>query len=273
MVKMLAIAFGVMLALPLAYRLWVSFNPPQQEPQVSLIEMMAKATADNQVRLLTTSVEKWLPEERRNNPELVAWLGTHKDMVLPWEWSEAARKKDPEGYGKAWLRIIDETASGLAKTLKRGAKAQKKASRELDEADTLYSHHTNQLALVKSIVATNRFPCEVTVERLSKGRFWGWNRKAERIAVKDAVEASVFIDSLEDECVDLMKTRTARVAAKNSEELLIKEFERRSLVIADCKKLLGKLAGDFATADDAVCMVRCRPLLDGILDCMAVKAR
>ena len=53
-VRMLAVTFAVMLAIPLAYRVWITFSPPVPSGRLSLAEFADMATANRSVRLLKT---------------------------------------------------------------------------------------------------------------------------------------------------------------------------------------------------------------------------
>ena len=61
----------------------------------------------------------------------------------------------------------------------------KRLNREFKIITTIHAHRTNQIARLRTIVATNTFPCKVALERIEKGRFWGWNKRVEFVDCKD----------------------------------------------------------------------------------------
>jgi len=176
---MLAVSFAIMMALPAGYRVWRIWNPEPEQPRQTLTQVLAEAAANNAVRLLRTPVAQWTEYDKKSEPQVFGWLEAHGQTVLPWEWTDEARRKDPDGYRKLWLGIFKEQASELNARQKAERKQLNAVERELWIAETLYAHLTNQIALVRAYVATNAFPMTVTAERLEKGRFWGWNRTAE----------------------------------------------------------------------------------------------
>jgi len=178
-VKMLAVSFVVMMALPVGYRVWRIWNPEPERPRQTLTQLLAETAGNNAVRLLRTPVAQWTEYDKKTEPQIFGWLEAHGKTVLPWEWTDEARRKDPDGYRKLWLGIFKEQESELNSRQKAERKQLKAIERELWIAETLFDHRTNQIARVRAYVATNAFPMAVTAERLEKGRFWGWNRTPE----------------------------------------------------------------------------------------------
>ena len=164
-VRMLAVTFAVMLAVPLAYRVWITFNPPAPSERLSLAEFFDKATANRSIRLLKTPLDQWTNADRTAEPKIAAWLEAHSKIVLPWEWSSEAQKKDPKGYRKAWKRLLSETESLLKDFIAR-IKELKRIDRELLINQTLHIHLANQIAAVERNLITNPLPATVTVENL-----------------------------------------------------------------------------------------------------------
>ena len=178
-VKVLAAGLAAMVVLPLAYRAWQHCHPQPEEPRRTLSEVLAKSVEERAMQLLRTPLSGWTEHDRRAEPKIHAWLEAHESTVLPWEWTDEARRKDPSGYRNLWHAVVREQGLALnsrMKALKEGIKAIERA---LQTAETIYAHRTNQIARVVDYAATNAFPMTVKVERLSKGRFWGWNRKVE----------------------------------------------------------------------------------------------
>ena len=72
----------------------------------------------------------------------------------------------------------------------------KQLNRELRALTTIYTHRTNQIACLRALAATNTFPCQITLERLEKGRFWGWNKKVETAECKDLESLTAATNSI-----------------------------------------------------------------------------
>ena len=62
----------------------------------------------------------------------------------------------------------------------------KRLDRELQILTTIHTHRTNQIARLSALAATETFPCKISIERLEKGRLWGWNKRVEVVECKDA---------------------------------------------------------------------------------------
>lgn len=210
-VKMLAITFAVMLAIPLAYRVWITFNPPAPSERLSLAEFFDKATANRSVRLLKTPLDQWTKSDRAAEPKIAAWLEAHSKVVLPWEWPSEAQKKDPKDYRKAWDKLLDETVSELERSIKSAHKKLKKFERDAGNNRKLHSHLTNQLAKVEGVLATNPPPATVTVERLTKGRLWGWNRRLEQVRLESETNRIEFVSGISAQA-DLLQKEYGRIA-------------------------------------------------------------
>lgn len=227
-VRMLAITFVVMLAIPLAYRVWITFNPPAPRERLSLAEFFDKATANRSVRLLKTPIDQWTKTDRAAEPKIAAWLEAHSKIVLPWEWSSEAQKKDPKGYRKAWEKLLDEAVSVLERSIKHKRKELKNLEREIWINRSLYSHLTNQFAKVEGVLATNPPPVTVTVEHLAKGRLWGWNRRLKQVRLESETNRIEFVSGITAETEELQKEhgrlessgKIARVTVSRLESIL-----------------------------------------------------
>ena len=191
-VRLFGVALIVMMVVPLAYRVCIHFWPPDETPCQTLAQFLKKAESEHCTRLLTKPFVKWTDAEAKLEPEIHAWLKEQGNEILPWEWTEEARRKDPKGYAKCWRRIWREQKSHCERHLAEQQKEIKRVERELQILTAIHTHRTNQIARLRSIAATNTFPCQVTIERLEKGRFWGWNKKIEVVDCKDA--ASIMAD-------------------------------------------------------------------------------
>ena len=178
---MLAVGLAVMVVLPLAYRAWRHFHPQQAEPRRTLSEALAKSESEYATRLLKTPLSKWTEFDRKSEPRIQAWLEEHSKTILPWEWTDEARRKDPAGYLKLWAGLFDEQKSLQNRRLRAERANLKGIERDFRAAETVYAHRTNQIARIVEYASTNAFPMTVKVERLSKRMFWGWNAKAKEV--------------------------------------------------------------------------------------------
>ena len=196
LVRHFVIALMVMMVVPLAYRVYVHFCPPDEKPRQNLAQFLMKAESEHCTRLLKKPVAKWTDSEAQLEPEIYAWLKEQGNEILPWEWTDEARRKDPKGYVKCWRRIWKERKSHCERRLSEHQKEIRRLNRELLILTTIHAHRTNQIARLRSIAATNAFPCQVALERLEKGRFWGWNRKMEVVDCKDAAAILAGADGI-----------------------------------------------------------------------------
>ena len=120
------IGFAVMFALPAAYRVWIHFNPPPQRKPISVV--LHEAGGVRREALLATPTDKWTDADKKLAPDVHEWLTAHADVILPWEMSEEARKKDWKGYCNSWRRIVDELSDRLEKFAARRAEDVKDAA-------------------------------------------------------------------------------------------------------------------------------------------------
>ena len=185
LMRLFGIAILVMVALPLAYRGYVYFWPPEEKPHQTLTQFLEEAQRERCMGLLTKPVGKWSDAEAKLEPEIYSWLKEQGNEILPWEWTEEARRKDPKGYAKCWRRIWKERSAHCGRRLAECSEETRRLDRELQIITTIHTHRTNQIARLRTIVSTNTFPCQVALERLEKGRFWGWNKRVEFVDCKD----------------------------------------------------------------------------------------
>ena len=185
LMRLFGIAILVMVALPLVYRGYIYFWPPEEKPHQTLTQFLEEAQRERCMGLLTKPVGKWSDAEAKLEPEIYSWLKEQGNEILPWEWTEEARRKDPKGHAKCWQRIWKERTSHCERLLAECAEETRRLDRELQILTTIHTHRTNQIARLRTIVATNTFPCKVALERLEKGRFWGWNKRVEFVDCKD----------------------------------------------------------------------------------------
>ena len=185
LMRLFGIAILVMVALPLVYRGYIYFWPPEEKPHQTLTQFLEEVQREQCLRLLTKPVGKWSDAEVKLEPEIYAWLKEQGNEILPWEWTEEARRKDPKGHAKCWRRIWKERSSHCERRLAEYQEETKRLDRELQIITTIHTHRTNQIARLRTIVSTNTFPCQVALERIEKGRFWGWNKRIEFVECED----------------------------------------------------------------------------------------
>lgn len=186
LVRLFGAVLVVMLAVPLAYRVCVYLWPPEKKPRQTFTQLMEEDIIAGCVRRLTKPVGNWSETEARLEPEIHAWLKGQGNEILPWEWTEEARRKAPKGYAKCWRRIWEERESHCEKLIEECEEEIERLEDELRILTTVYDHRTNQIARIRALASTNAFPCQVAVERLEKGRFWGWNKRVETVECGDA---------------------------------------------------------------------------------------
>lgn len=117
LVRMLALGLAIMLALPLCYRLWTWCHP--QEKGNSLTTLVEESNDARRRELLRTSPDRWTETDVKLAPDVHEWLKAHAAVILPWEWSPEAKKKDPDGYRALWLRLVEEELGKVRKILSR----------------------------------------------------------------------------------------------------------------------------------------------------------
>ena len=122
------IGFAVMFALPAAYRVWIHYNPPPERKPLSAV--LHEAGGARREALLATPTDKWTEADERLAPDIHEWLAAHADVILPWEMSEEARKKDWKGYCKSWRRIVEELSGRLERSASRRSDDEKDAADE-----------------------------------------------------------------------------------------------------------------------------------------------
>ena len=244
-VKVFLGAFAVMLALPLAYRIWIHFNPQQEGPAHSLSQFLEEAKGERCTRLLAKPAAKWTDAETSSEPEIYGWLVEHDEDIQPWEWTQEARRKDPRGHAKAWLRIWNERRRICERSAEKHRRDAGRIDEELRILTAIYSHRTNQIARLEAFSATNEFPCRISLERLLKGRFWGWNRKVETFECASAEAVVAATNSIcSKECEAAMAEADRKQALSES---LVSAKER----LAVCEGLRDAAAQNIRLVEDA----------------------
>ena len=152
-VCVLTIGLAAMFALPAAYRVWIHYNPPPERKPFS--DVLREAGGVRREALLAIPLDKWSESDVKLAPDIREWLAARSDVILPWEWSEEARKKDWKGYCDSWRRVLDdqsdaleelvdkktgimEDAAGKAQELRKSAaEGQEQATNSLATAEAL----------------------------------------------------------------------------------------------------------------------------------------
>lgn len=182
-VRMVAVVVLIMAVPPLVYRVWTAYHPSETGGEQSFSGFLVKAVDARALALLKTPLAQWSAADRQDEPEIAAWLEACGQTVLPWEWTDEARRKDPAGYRKAWERAWSTVADGQADRMR-------------------HDHLTNQIARVASGEVIHK-PTSVSVERLTKGRFWGWNRHLETYVLTNELQRSELLARLDGEQAEL----------------------------------------------------------------------
>lgn len=237
-------AFVAVVALALAYRVVVRLWPPEEAQHHTLAQFLEEAQRASCARLLTKPVANWSDAEIKLEPEIYAWLREQGNEILPWEWTEEARRKDPKGYAKCWRRIWNERKDFCEGRLAEHRKEIKRLDRELRIVTAIHTHRTNQIARLGAFAATNVFPCRISLERLAKGRLWGWNKNVEVIECKDASAIMTATNS-----IYIQETTAAADEARRAAEI--------TASIASAKER--------SIASEAMCTVcdRCNRIVNG----------
>ena len=151
LLRLFGVAVMVMMVVPLAYRVIIHFWPPEERPRQTLSQFLEEAQRANCIKLLTKPIMKWLDTEVKLEPEIYAWLKAQGDEILPWDWTEEARRKDPKGYAKCWHRIWKERKSHYERLLAEHQKEIKRLDRELQVLTTIHTHRTTQIARLRIV--------------------------------------------------------------------------------------------------------------------------
>ena len=210
-VMAVAAALVVMLAVPAVYRIWISRNPPAETNSLTIADIIGQVSADREMRLLETPLSAWTAADRRVEPELFAWLEANASTVLPWEWTGEARRKDPQGYGRARKGVVDALRRQLADLVKDARKSSSRAAGGLADEKELLDHARRELGRISSVEG----PYPRTTERFvkSRGRLWGWNVKAADVILEDEKAMASLLGDIRAEIAG----RTAKIASLERE--------------------------------------------------------
>ncbi len=217
------IALLLMLVVPGAFRVWMAFNPPPSKPSDGMPSALDSAFLEvgRAMLLLRKPLETWTVRDRESEPALFAWLGTHAKTILPWEWSASARAKDVSGYVRLWRELLDEQRKILDRSLREIRRRMRDERSAIEVETTLYVHATNETTRLSLLFATNSYPSSVETIRLSKGRFWGWNREKEIHELPNVAAARTLSESIASNGmahVGRIRDLEKSVAGKTAEE-------------------------------------------------------
>ena len=227
LLKTSCLALLLMLAIPAVFRAWMVFNPPPPRPaQLPNAPMDMAAIARNRARiLLRTPPARWTASDRQAEPAIFGWLSAQAKTVLPWEWSETARTKDPDGYARAWRTLFAGQQKMLSDVGKDVHRRMDRLSSAIEMETFLHTYATNQLMRLNAQFATNAYPATVKVETLTKGRFWGWNRRTSLHELPDAEAARTLHVQLTSNVTALVRRRLdleGQISAARLEESRVK---------------------------------------------------
>ena len=176
----------LMVVLPASYRIWTMCGHRVQEPRGTVMEVIKRASEESGVKLLHTPLEKWTEADVKAAPDIYAWLGEMSAKVMPWEWSAEAVRKDPAGYAAAFADVFAGLRRYHDKALSSVLDRIDDVSDKAEVERTMCKHAEGELAKFASL--SNSYPQTVVQETLSKGRFWGWNRKSAPVVVDSAAK-------------------------------------------------------------------------------------
>ena len=167
----IVVGLVVMFALPIAYRVWVHYNPPP--PRRPISDVLQDAGGVRRETLLNTPTDKWNESDERLAPDIRDWLAAHADVILPWEWSDEARKKDWKGYCDSWRRILEEQSARLEKLISKKSddmeEAAEKTGKERKIAADGMAGATNALASAEAH-ERERDEAKAAVDELTKAK-------------------------------------------------------------------------------------------------------
>ena len=247
------IALLLMLVVPGVFRVWMMFTPQPVEPETaaaSLREATSSLEVGRTMLLLRKPIDAWTAHEREVEPGLFAWLGAHAKVLLPWEWSAAARKKDLEGYRKLWQSLLDEQHDDLDRSLRAIRRQMRELREKIENEMILYAHATNESARLSAWMATNAYPATVTTERLSKGRFWGWNRDEERHALADASAAHALLETIASNGIAHVKCQQAANGQLREKEAAEQTHVKLLADVEACMKQMDVDESNASSVDD-----------------------
>lgn len=120
-IRSIAIPCGIglvlMSALALGFRLSIrrqqdekaqSANRAEEASESSSAACAVAEPIDPPERCLVKPLAEWRPDETNAYPSVRAWLEARSRKILPWEWSDEAIAKSPDGYCALWAELAWE---------------------------------------------------------------------------------------------------------------------------------------------------------------------
>ena len=270
-VSVIVLGLAAMFALPVAYRVWIHYNPPPTGKSFS--DVLREAGGVRRAALLSTPLDKWSEADVKLAPDIREWLAAHSEVILPWEWSEEARKKDWTGYCDAWQGIVKEQSAALDELIDGKAGAMEDAAGRArmmrDAAGENMAQVTNLLAAARAArsAETNAYPLLLSVSEVVPGRLWGVNRDRKKLRFDDEASLLSFADELD--------ARTRREWTAEAERLE-QARDRAKADIAELSRAkdgLSAVRGEMAEAARSGCATggpgenAARRLLEAIVAC------
>lgn len=253
LVRMLIGCAIVMVVLPFGLRLLLDrINGPDAQGQQGASEKIQAMLGDVRTRrervaeLIRKPPSAWSEAERSAEPAAFGWLGKHAKTVLPWEWTAAARDKDAGGYRRCWGTLLRETELACEAEIKRIVKETDRTKADLRETSWLLGRITNQLVRLQTDWSTNGLPVTAVIETVAPGRFWGYNRKAEKRRLSTAEDLGKTIESEERRgltCAERMVQLEQTIMSADGYRL---QLEKTGEAVVAAEKKLGSADGELS---------------------------
>lgn len=192
--KIVVIGLAVMLVIPGAYRIWLYFHPERQTHRPSILERLsasavkAEDRTDRMVRLMMTPPAEWTESERAAEQTIWQWLEKQAAETLPWHWLDSARCADLEGFKRAWRQVFEARLADLRRREEDEGRRQERLKLEVETAEQIYVHQTNQVAQAEAFVRVHGFPATVRFEHWVKGRLWGMNLRGRTVECREPAD-------------------------------------------------------------------------------------
>ena len=101
-VKITIVSLVLMVAVALGFRFFINRRPAAPSQQPPRMEKVPEPDAPEVC--FVKPLDKWTDAEKAKYPYLLSWLMSKSKTVLPWEWSDEAIAKDPDGYCRLWAK-------------------------------------------------------------------------------------------------------------------------------------------------------------------------
>ena len=192
----------LMLAVPFGLRVLLDrVAPREDEKSLTAAEKLqtilgdARPSAASAGELLKKPLDAWTKDEAAAEPALAGWLKARAKRIFPWDWSEAQRAKNAEGYRQVWADLFEELGDGCRSAIKTETKALARTREELEVRTAFIGRLTNRIVRLEADLATNGAPTTVTDETVRRGWLWGFSSKEKTRSVVDAGELRQVVES------------------------------------------------------------------------------